>query len=100
MGQGWFISFLGVSYGQFSETVKHHDKLDEFKLGFVKHGTESQGSCHITFQAPPVSSSYCWPCDPLQWYDSINGKDQFLAGCCGPEEMPLADQSTLTLFPL
>ena len=56
MWQGCFISFLGVSYVQFGETVKHNDKLDEFKLGFVKHGTESQGSCQITFQAYPVSS--------------------------------------------
>ena len=45
--QGCIISFLGVSYVQISETVKHHDKLDEFRLGFVKHCTESQGSCQI-----------------------------------------------------
>ena len=56
MWQGCFISFLGVSFVQFSETVQHHDKLDEFQLGFVKHGTESQGSCQIAFQAYPVSS--------------------------------------------
>ena len=37
--QGCFISFLGVSYVQFSETVKHHNKFDEFYLGFAKHGT-------------------------------------------------------------
>ena len=41
---------------QFSETVQHNDKFDEFQLGFVKHGTESQGRCQIAFQASPVSS--------------------------------------------
>ena len=56
MWHGCFISFLGVSFLLFSETVQHHDKLDEFQLGFVKHGTESQGSCQIAFQAYPVSS--------------------------------------------
>ena len=40
--QRCFISFLGVSYIQFSETVQHHDKLYEFQLGFVKHGAESE----------------------------------------------------------
>ena len=54
--QGCFITFLGVSYVQFGETVQHHDKLDEFQLGFVKRGAESQGSCQIEFQASPVSS--------------------------------------------
>ena len=50
------ISFQGVSYVQFSETVQHHDKLDEFQLGFVKHGTECQVSCRIEFQVSSVSS--------------------------------------------
>ena len=47
-GADKFSCFLDVSFIQFSETVKHHDKLDEFYLGFVIHGTESQGSCQIT----------------------------------------------------
>ena len=54
-GADKFSCFLDVSFIQFSETVKHHDKLDEFYLGFVIHGTESQGSCQITIQASPVS---------------------------------------------
>ena len=56
MWQGCFISFLGVSYVQFGETVQHHDKLEEFQLGFVKHGADFQGSCQIEFQASPVYS--------------------------------------------
>ena len=48
--------FLGVSYCQFSETVQHHDKLDNFQLGFVKISTESLGCRQIAFQASPVSS--------------------------------------------
>ena len=54
MYQGFFISFLGVSYVQFSETVKHYGKLDELKLGFVKHVTESEGNC----QASGISSIF------------------------------------------
>ena len=49
------ISFGGVFYVHFSEAVQYHDKLEEFQLGLVKHGTEYQGSCRIAFQASPVS---------------------------------------------
>ena len=54
---GLFTSFWGVSFIQYIETVHHlHDKLIEFHLGFVKHGSEYQGSCQIAFQTSPVSS--------------------------------------------
>ena len=56
MLKGLFISFWGVSYVQFSETVQHYDRIDKFQLGFVKHGTEYQRSCQIAFQASTVSS--------------------------------------------
>ena len=51
---GMFFSFLGVFNVQFSATVQHHDKHYEFQLGFVKHGTESQGSCQSAFQATSI----------------------------------------------
>ena len=85
MWQGSFISFLGVSYLQFSETVQDHDNLDESQLSFVKRDTESQLSCPIEFQASPVTSLFV---------------DHFLAGQCSPEQMPLADQCTMEFFPL
>ena len=43
--------------------------------------------------------SFCWSCDLLLWYDSINGKGQFLAGWCSPEQMQLADQLHNGIFP-
>ena len=49
MWQGSFISVMGVAYVQCSVTVQHHDKLDEFQLGFAKHDTKSQLSCQIAF---------------------------------------------------
>ena len=46
---------MGVAYVQCSETVQHHDKLDEFQVGFAKPDTKSQLSFQIVFRAYPVS---------------------------------------------
>ena len=73
----------------FSETVLgHHGKLDEFQLDSVEHGTEYQGSCRISLQTCPVSSLIL---DLVVLFNySINDKDPLLAGCCSPEEIPVA----------
>ena len=43
-------------------------------------------------------------CVVCSWHhdivNHINGEDQFLAGWCSPEQMPLADQHTFGFFPL
>ena len=51
---GMLYFFLRVSYVQFIQTVQHHYKLNDLQFGFIKHDTESQGSCQIAFQASPV----------------------------------------------
>ena len=48
--QGCFISILVVSYVQSSETVKHNDKLDKFKLNFLTIVINLRGVVRLHFR--------------------------------------------------